>query len=325
MLQELSNINAEDLVRADKLGEELCFEAGVPYFGRVLKLYSDLNKSSIDTIPYEILNSLLQHATEVKSKIAEIKSFSAASTSTPAATRDSLITYFRDSYNKHFQVISPIISFSIRKGTDFDALERHAKDQVIHIEAVVKEAKERLEQTAADAQSTLEKIRQTAAEAGVANHAIHFKNEYEEQLKQSKVWLLATVGVGLVTVMWGIFGFLLHKAVNGSPSTLELIQSFTSRFIVLSVLYYLLVWCARNYNAHRHNYIINKHRYNALNTFQAFAKAAEGDPDTKNAVLLQTTQSIFNQQASGYLSKEAEHDSSSKIIEILRSVGSTTK
>ena len=80
-----------------------------------------------------------------------------------------------------------------------------------------------------------------------------------------------------------------------------------------------LVWTGRVYKAHRHNYVINKHRQNALRTFEAFVKAAK-DEQTKSAVLLQATQCIFSPQPTGYLTHEAEPSGSPQILEIIRSM-----
>jgi len=72
-------------------------------------------------------------------------------------------------------------------------------------------------------------------------------------------------------------------------------------------------------NRHNHNFVVNKHRQNALSTFQAFSEATINDPDTKNAILLQATQCIFSPQPSGFINKENEQENSNKIIEIFKS------
>jgi len=78
----------------------------------------------------------------------------------------------------------------------------------------------------------------------------------------------------------------------------------------------VLIWNAKNYNAHRHNFVVNKHRQNSLKTFETFVKAANDDLETN---------SIFSSQASGYLSKENDSNSQNKFIEIIRKVVSSGK
>jgi hypothetical protein len=168
-------------------------------------------------------------------------------------------------------------------------------------------------------ESTLQKVRQAAAEVGVAQHATHFKDEAEAHEKQAGKWLTRTVWAAIATIGWGAASFFIHP----ENETAKIIQFAVAKLIILSALYYALVWCARNYNAHRHNYVVNKHRQNSLSTFETFVKAAGDDVDTKNAVLLQATQSIFSGQASGYIGKESDSETPNKFIEIMRSVSSS--
>jgi hypothetical protein len=69
--------------------------------------------------------------------------------------------------------------------------------------------------------------------------------------------------------------------------------------IVFSLLLSGMLWVGRIYRAARHNYVVNKHRQNALRTFETFVKSA--DPQIKSAVLLQTTGCIFTAQNTGYV------------------------
>lgn len=102
------------------------------------------------------------------------------------------------------------------------------------------------------------------------------------------------------------------------------VEHLIGRFVILSLLLYAISFTARNYNSMRHNHIVNKHRANSMRTFQTFVEAAGGDTETKNAVLIQATQSIFSAQASGYSHKESNPEPQPKIIEILSSLGRTS-
>ncbi len=101
------------------------------------------------------------------------------------------------------------------------------------------------------------------------------------------------------------------------------IEHLIGRFVILSLLLYAISFTGRNYNSMRHNLIVNEHRANSMRTFQAFVEAAGEDAETKNAVLIQATQSIFSAQASGYSHKESNPEPQPKIIEILSSLGRT--
>jgi hypothetical protein len=69
--------------------------------------------------------------------------------------------------------------------------------------------------------------------------------------------------------------------------------------LIIFVLTFMMVWAAKNFNASVHNYVVNRHRRNALASFQAFVEGASSD-EVKDAVLMQATSAIFTPQDSGY-------------------------
>lgn len=95
-------------------------------------------------------------------------------------------------------------------------------------------------------------------------------------------------------------------------------MQFTAlKAVIISLFYFAVVVANRAYRVNRHNYVINRHRVDALSTFESFSAAAN-DAGTKSAVLLETTRAIFGPQSSGHLGAEAEAQSSPQILEILR-------
>jgi len=320
LLSDLEKIKPQDLVRADELGRELSFEIGLPVFERVLKLFYSLYTSNLDNVPYTALIQLKNQAQDTLNRFNQIRAISPRQHSqNPIGVRDDLVNQLRDKYDTYFQIISPVIAYSIRKGTDFEALEKKAQEIVNSIESFKSEQFEKQRQITSEMEAVLQKVRQAALEVGVAQHATHFREEAQDHEIKSKKWLYATVGMALLTIIWGIAAIFFIKAPSDA-SSVQLLQFTIGKLIVLSALYYALIWSAKNYNAHRHNYVINKHRQNCLNTFETFVKATGNDTETKNAVLLQATQSIFSSQPSGYVHKDSETESPNKFIEIMRSV-----
>jgi hypothetical protein len=80
-----------------------------------------------------------------------------------------------------------------------------------------------------------------------------------------------------------------------------------------------LSFCIKNFRANKHNEVLNKHKQNALSTFETFVKTAGEDKSIKNAILLETTHSIFSSQNTGYTSSEKDIESN-KIIEIIKNI-----
>ncbi len=324
VLDQLIAIDPIQLVRADVLGKELSFESGLPVFQRTLDLFRDLSQCSLDNVPFEILQQLTSYAQQALGQFDQIQKFSVAQNpSNPKQVRDSLVNQLRDQWNTYYGSIAPHIAYSIRRGTDFDALEREARGSLTLLKQIAAEAKTDREKTLAEMQGALEKVRQAAAEAGVAQHAIHFKQEADSYLRQTYWWLGATLVFGIVTVSYAVYslGYQLHDVALNAP-TGRLIALALSRLIAVSILSTGIIFCARNYSASRHNFVINRHRQNALSTFETFVKAARDD-QTKDAVLVQATRSIFAPQTSGYLKGENEPPQANQIIEIIRGLTNT--
>jgi hypothetical protein len=78
-------------------------------------------------------------------------------------------------------------------------------------------------------------------------------------------------------------------------------------------------WCGKIYKALMHQSAIHKLRALDLQTFQAFSHAA-ADDQTKDAVLLQSTRSIFADAGTGFVDTHSSQDSDLKILEIIKSV-----
>jgi len=109
-----------------------------------------------------------------------------------------------------------------------------------------------------------------------------------EHAHGSKKWLITASILITITILVAISTLYLLPAL-GELKEAGVVQRIIAKLIVLSSLYYGAVWSAKNYRIHRHLSVVNMHRHNALKTFEAFIKAASGDPETKSAVLLETT------------------------------------
>lgn len=317
-LAQLAEIKPEDLVREEVLGRDLSFSEGVPYFKRILRLFQDLAESNLDTVPSPQLGNLTQLARQAIEQFQQIKDFSLQKyPSNPAAQRDSLINTAMNSYDNYFNHISPVIAYSVRKGTDFQRLEDKARQTVESLKRLVGDQEVARKTMLAEVEGTLEKVRRAAQEVGVAQHAIHFKQEAEEHRKASFRWLAACCILAVLTIVFGTLSFAYYVNYIETLTAAKSIELAVLKIVIFVVLFTALLWSARNYRAHRHNFVINKHRQNALSTFETFAKAATDD-QTKAAVLLQATKSIFSLQPSGYVTQEAESVGYPQVLEIIR-------
>jgi len=309
----------ESLIRREELGIGLNFEEALPFLVRTYKLFRDIKNSNLDGISYEALNQINSEVTTALTDFKNIKEFSIDKYPQNAKqTRDQFIGSVRDRYDTHYKVLTPHIAYSIRKGTDFEALELQARGTLTELIKTKNDIITEQEKAKKDSDSILESMRKAAIEAGVSQHAFYFKEEADQHNTNAGKWLKATYISAGLAILFGIVSIIFYFTQLKDLTVPQTIKLALTKILIFSVLYYATIWCGKNYRAHLHNYISNKHRQNSLSTFQAFVKATD-DPATRNAVLLRATEAIFNGGQSGFVTGEQESSGSPQILEIIKS------
>jgi hypothetical protein len=159
---------------------------------------------------------------------------------------------------------------------------------------------------------------EAAKSIGAGRHAEAFKMLSDQYKKNAAFWLRWTVVIvvvfSILVIASGIWTFSIPKDDPG-----RLVQVVVGKVVLLGVLYYLLVLFARSYRANAHLAAVNLHRATALQIFATFADAT-ADEQTKNAILLETTRSIYSHTSTGFLVGE-DPSSPVQIVEILKALG----
>ena len=155
----------------------------------------------------------------------------------------------------------------------------------------------------------------------IERQARFFSDEAAGHKKQAGYWLAATI---LSLVALGCTGYwtLLNPIDFGDNISL-IAQAIFGRAIIFGSLGSAIFMCARNYRSHRHNAVVNKHRENALKTYQAFLKEANDfkDPETKAIILDYAAKCIYAPQETGYDKIGGGKDAT--LIDIRRILGKT--
>ena len=148
-----------------------------------------------------------------------------------------------------------------------------------------------------------------------------YKSIFADQAKRHKnaAWTWLGVTGALTLIFSAIFWWLLKDLGPAESQLSAILQNFLAKGFFLSLIYLLIHRSIKNYTAQKHLEIINRHRQNALETFDAFVAAAEGNRETRDAVLLAATNAIFDANQSGYLSvKMSRSDSAGPIQQVVR-------
>lgn len=158
--------------------------------------------------------------------------------------------------------------------------------------------------------------REASAKAGAAHFTQDFLSDAGDREDAASNWLRAAATAAAITVGVAV-GFFWVAAPVG---VYAVAQFTTSKIVILAMLIGATAWCAGNYRANKHQATVSRHKGHSLKTFQAFVQASDS-PDIKDAVLLETTRSIFAHAASGYLKNETSGDAAPRVTEILRATG----
>lgn len=335
VLVELLNYKIEDLVKEKELGTSLGFSGARELFAFVQNFAALLCTIDWNGITGTKAGSIASRAMTVRNVLQNIRSFSVQNYGNNAAgTRDSYIGELEREYINLFNEAAPVIAFQLVTHKDDDDGQKQIDLMLDQVKTAVKEQKKFAE----EAKQTSENLRQSAQKVGITKYAVLFSEEASQHKKAAVGWLVATTVLGILAGAWGWVSYshladlaMKYSAITTVPSsqsTSQTVSLFTpglaiqlsvARLIVFSVLLSAVFWAGKIYRAHRHNFVVNKHRQNALSTFEAFAAAARDDPQTKNAVLLQATQCIFAPQVTGYVTQDAEGELQPKILEVIRS------
>tara|TARA_B110001450_G_C17600688_1_gene472869 strand:+ start:74 stop:1084 length:1011 start_codon:yes stop_codon:yes gene_type:complete len=315
--ESILSYKIEDLTREEELGTQFSFKESEEYFVKIIDLFKRVKEVNLMEIPFNLLNSFNAQITQAITYFEQAKTFNPA-VNNAINTRNAIITNIQNSYDNYYTHSIPILSVGLLNSNDL-SLERSKMNQLIaDLENEKKVSKTESEKKISELNSIIENAKSFATKAGVSKHSSVFKSESEFHETESKKWLKYTtwilIGIAVSAIGLAFIG-LLFKEQN------EIIQFTITKIVVLSALFYALALTNRNYKAHKHNGILNKHRQNALTTFETFSNAASDD-QTKNAILLETTHSIFSNQQTGYLKKDGDGESSNKIIEIIKSATS---
>lgn len=322
LLAELAIIDSESLVREQVLGTDLSFRTGLAQFERILGLIRRLAEVDLSIVPQPRLTNLLTVLTNLRDSFKTVATFTAAG-SDPMGRRNSLLAGLNTHYETLISQGAPLLSIAGTPEGDLTELRREAARQIEELRTVVEQQKVAQSTATAEIEQTLSRVKTAAGEVGVSTHSTRFGEEADRQDSAGVWWLIATVALAVLTLAYTFVaagapgGFLALASGADLPTSLQLA---VAKVLIFTVFISAVVWSGRNYRAARHNAVVNRHRQNALQSFETFASAARDDA-TKNAVLLRSTEAIFQPQPTGYISAEAESAAtgSGQILEVIRS------
>lgn len=294
-LKNIQEFNVNDLSREEDLGNRFSFSGAVSHVSKTKDFYGQLSHEFVDSLPDTIAEEIKGKAETSYGNLINIMEFDPVS---GVGERDRLIEVVKDDYSSVFRVLYPLIAYG-------SSVTGNIQAQVEEFRAIIDQAQEEVKKTGseindkmAEADRMLENIRQVSSEHAVSQHAVHFKEESDSHLEQSKQWRKATIWCAIPLVAYSIVAIIGYNWFAQEDIKYD-IQLILGKILLFTVLSYSVVFSARNFMSHTHNAITNKHRQNALMTFTTLANAVT-DQVNRDIILAQASSCIFSPQDTGY-------------------------
>ncbi len=322
LIDECLQTATADLINSSDWGQ-FNFEDIKADVNKLFQMLNHFKTLPIELLPEAELNKLVAGLKTPNTVLENIRNFT-IDQQNPKANRDQLTT----------QIIAEVDKFYTTAHLWIPYLAYQKGDVQKNIEALnnsVKDASSILDETKIDVQSKKEEIdsvvlaaKEASATVGVGHFSSNFEEEANIHKANSTNWLRITGVLAALTLIMTI-GLYFILPIDKEASTAQIIQVLSTKIILITIFFTATLWSAKMYKATIHQMTINKHRSNSLRTFQAFIKASN-EVSTRDAVLMETTKSIFTNLPSGYIDNErGAVPNNTSIIEIVKNSSSVIK
>lgn len=313
-LVSIQTFDAASIARSGKLGEAFDFTPVVPVLVETIDFFRLIPKDLVPVLPEAQRRQVISHADNIWATIQGMLRFDPNSAGNPVAERQALIGQLSHQFGGAISELGAVLAYAT-------ARQRTSSGVEAELRAVVEEAKERSKEAARVERETgetvarmLSDVRGLAAEAGVSQEATHFGDQAGTHATAARTWQGYTNLMAGALVLFALITLWLGYSFE-PKNAYQAVQVGLSKVLIFSTLAYLLFLCGRTLMAHRHNEIVNRHRQNALLTFNALTEAA-GSEQTKDVVLTHASACIYAPQDSGF-NKGGTSSSPTSLVEII--------
>jgi len=293
-LEGLLEYDRSTIYSRDEWGSKLTFHDYQEDFERLFGLVRIFSDLPYELLPDAQLNQIIQAVTTASAHLASIDAFDSSTANNPQQTITSLGNQVKTHADAVTVQMAQWISYLAYQKGDVSSNISNLESAIERGEKLVGEAKERVEIEEGEIKRIVQQAQDFAGDKGVTIFTQQFDTEAGNNREEAKNWLKGTISVfALTTIALSIFMYQLTGVGNW--------YEWLSRAALIGVLITAGTWCGKNYRILRHQETINRHKANGLKSFLLFRDAADNDEATRNAVLMETTRSIFAAPDSGFV------------------------
>ena len=321
LLKRITEVPVDDLTHNKDWGS-INFDSAKFHFESIYEICNTFQNLPIEKLPLRIINEILEKTNSITELIRKIQEFKIDNDSRhPAEIRDEYLEEINIVSDEFYSCSKHIPFLAYQNGEVQDNI-KEIKKIISDLNALLQKVKNDTDKQAREIDKTVKATKDAAASVGVAHFSDDFKAEADDASKSSKYWLLATICLYSFLFVFAIYCFFFDTMVF--TDTANIIQHVSSKVLIILILLVGAVWCGDQYKTLKHQQTENKFRYNGLRTFQAFVAATE-DSNVRDAVLMETTKSIFRNNSTGYIKSDNYNNSDSgvKIVEVVKNSAQT--
>jgi hypothetical protein len=327
LLQRITETPIDDLIYNKDWGI-INFSSAKLHFERIYEICHHFQELPIDKMPSSVIDEISEKANNILEVIQKIKDFKIEDASHPTQIRNEYIDDIKRVSDAFYMTSHIYVPFLAYQNGEVQDNIKEIKKIISDLNALLQKVKNDTDKQAREIDKTVKATKDAAASVGVAHFSDDFKAEADDASKSSKYWLIATICLYSLLFVFAIYCFFFDTMVF--TDTANIIQHVSSKVLIILILLVGAVWCGDQYKTLKHQQTENKFRYNGLRTFQAFVAATE-DSNVRDAVLMETTKSIFRNNSTGYIKSDNYNNSDSgvKIVEVVKNstqtIASATK
>ncbi len=321
--------NIEYFERSDLSNQKLSFESVYPELQDVYEMLRDILTSSRESLiglsdndVQQIKNYVIQFY-DITIDVGNFEIAGENFRETHAALAQKIRNFRETVKQSLLQVATYLSSRKVEQLEDQVNVAVGAVEQ--KLKKTISSESDRLQKINEEAQQNEEKrqesfdqihtqLKNQLASEQLTKYKVIFQNQAKKHGKMSWIWLTGTgvLAVGFAVIFWELLTDI-GSAANQVSQLSTILSNLFVRGFYISLIFLLLNRTIKNYAAEKHLQVINTHRQNALETFEAFADAA-GAGDTREQVLLAARKTIFDTNQSGYLSAKASGSNSASPV-----------
>jgi cation transport ATPase len=289
-IRKIVDFKIEEISREKDFGPKVNFSNAIEPAKRLVEFYKRVPADVIELMPESRLDDTLAL---VKSSWNTFNNVMNTQPGIGQQTIQTLVNNFDVEYRSSFERLGQYIHFSdFKKAEDLstrllDDFRNILGHHVLEMEKIERELQQRIQtlhdKYDAESQKTLISlnnkhneavellalVRKTAEEKGVSQQAGYYKVEADKHDNRASMWLWVTAVLTVIVISFAVVLLFIPNFSSIKLDTVfEQVQFTTSKLLIIAALSYFLILSAKNYLAHKHNAVVNRHRQNALMTFQ---------------------------------------------------------